>query len=737
MKISESPAPVLFFAPFGAYNVHHQLDAVLATALRARGVEVAAIRCDGLLPICDQHSQGDNREKTCSHCQACGNSLFSSFGVPCIQLRATLTDFDYKTAENWAQGLGVNEYSSAVFDGLPIGQWVTPSLCSYYRITAGVLRDSVVQAKTLENHRQLLVSGLLTYWSVTRMIAHIEPSHMVCFNARMASYRVAFEAARAMGVEVITHERGFRDDTFTLFSNYGSIQTQPVYDAFNTWKDIPLNHSELAKVGQYFDNRERGTDLNFDPFLDFATDYSAVRAALRVPADARLIGVFTSSEYEFSLCRDYDTFIDQLQFIERLMVVFRERPNDYLVVRHHPYLGGSTSSLADHEFINKAMEAARLSPRNVRIVMPGERLNSYALMNNLDGAIAFLSTAGVESVSRGVATACFEQSAYRDALTECIQDDGKRYLHALIDRLIAKTATFGVEDLRRLYRFQNTLISKLSNEFKTFGIKDIYAPLIKTENIGLIIDGGDEALDRACDHILKGSPLLPQPREEQRLASTRDEDDFLSARLEMTRSLRQRVRKETTNFEHCKTDHKVAVVTLGKREARPVGLETSRHTSIHLESMGEPEGLTYDDLARCIEAIPADLVTVASSHIEYDEAFISYAVDSLSKTEQDNKIGVLYGAWIRQSTGHIGDQIFSKRHPRVSLDRLKQLCPNLATEPYRLLSLVIFKKEAGLDFLHALGKTPFTSPHALEPIYAWLSRDSFDRCLGHGIVLPQ
>lgn len=731
------PARVLFFAPFGTYTVHHQLDAVVAAALRARGAEVAAIRCDGVLTTCDQFALGEDRAQTCGNCQWCGNSLFAAFGVPSIQMRAALSESDHGIAEEWAKKLDPSEYTAASFQGIPIGEWVTSSLFSYYRITPSGLDNREVRALTAETHRQLLVSGLLTYWAMVRIINQVKPSHIICFNARIAAYRVAFEAAKASGVEVITHERGYRDDTFTVFSNFGSIQTQPIYDAYSVWKDVPLNRGELQRVRQYFENRERGTDSNFEPFIDFATDYGSVRSALRVPADARLIGVFTSSEYEFALCRDYDAFIDQLDLIERLMVVFRERPNDYLIVRHHPYLGGNASSLADHGFIEKAIELARLAPRNVRFVMPGERLNSYALINNLDGAIAPLTTAGVELIARGVATACFEQSAYRDALTESISDDGRRYLHALIDRLIARTADFGTEDLRRLYRFQNTMISKVSNQFETFGIRDIYAPSIKTEKLALVATGGDEALDRVCDHILKGTPILPQPSRERKFASTEEEDVLLSESLDMIRSLRRRVKEEAKRCKATLSDCEVAVVTFGDLQARPAGLNVSRHTSIYLAQLGSLEGATYADLARLLQATPAGLITIASPQVEYDESFFSYAIDSLSSTEGQHKSGVLFGAWIRQHSGRVVDQIFSKRYPMVPLDRLKQVCPTLISEPYRLLSLALFKRDDGLAFLHSLGDTPLASPQALEQIYSWLCHEGFVHSLGHGVVLPQ
>ncbi|MEY4669666.1 MAG: hypothetical protein RL518_2365 [Pseudomonadota bacterium] len=730
---------VLFFAPFGSYTVHHQLDAVVASALRLRGAEVFVIRCDGFFPGCDQFGMVSDVPSVCANCQNCGDSFFAAFRLPTLQLSAAVLESDRVRVEEWINNLTPTEYFTADFLGVPIGKWCASSLLSYYRTTPRAFLDKEIRAKTAETHRAMLVTGLLTYISVSRIIEQVKPSHMFCFNARYAPYRVAFEAARERGVEVITHERGHADDSFTVFSNYGSIQTRPVFDGYERWKDVPLSRDELMRVKTYFSNREQGTDSNFEPFIDFATEYSSVRGLLRIPAQARIVGVFTSSEYEFKLCPDYDSFTEQLDFIERLMVVFRERPDDYLVVRHHPYIGGNASSAqatADHGFIERAYQLARQAPPNVRFIMPGERINTYALIHNIDAAIAFLSTAGVEAVARGVATASFSESAYKDALTATIEDDGKRYLHGLIDGLMDATQNLRIDDMRKLYRFQRMLISKLSNHFKTFGIKNTYQSDLRIEHFSMLAEGGDEALDRVCSHVMRNTPLLPQPTESQLNASTKDEDAFLEQSLGDIRRLRARVKEESIRQKSLTHAEEIVVLALGSDGQRPGGLERSRHAHVQVVPVNLVAGCTYNELAALIETTSAPFMAISSSVVEYDESFFSHSVDTLLSEEGKDKFGILCGAWIRQGSGRVVDQIFSKRTPRVSLSQLVELCPPLIEEPYRLLSLALVRKEHGLAFLRSMGQAPITSPEALKPMLEWLCGDGFIHSLAHGALLP-
>lgn len=728
---------VLFFAPFGTYTVHHQLDAVVASALRLRGADVVVIRCDGVLPICDQHAWASDRDSICAQCKNCGDPFFDAFDLETFQLRAALSDSDITTAEAWVGGLDLSEYSSACFSGVPIGSWVTSSLFSYYRITPDVLREPEVSQSTAGTHRRLLVTGLLTHLAMSRIIAQVKPTHMFCFNARYAPYRVAFETARAAGVEVLTHERGHADGTFLVYSNYGAIQTKPAFDGYQIWKDVSLLSDELARVKSYFANREQGSDSNFEPFIDFSTDYASVRSLLRIPPDARVIGVFTSSEYEFALCPDYNTFVDQLELIERLILVFRERPDDYLVIRHHPYLAGNASALADNRFIQRAHDLALNAPPNVRVIMPGERINTYALINNLAGAISFLSTAGVEAVARGVATASFRESIYRDALSVSIEDDGRRYLHHLIDDLIDKTERFGIEDLRRLYRFQSMFISRLSNRFESFSIKDTYAPDVRAEKFSMLVDRGDEALDRVCDHVFYNTPLLPIPTKDRVATSKEAEDKFLTNVLAEIANLKDRIGKECRKAIACFKEESLDLFLVGDFEKPPAGLDRSRHKAIQMTQVSSFAGLTYNHLANLISKSSANFTAIASPVVEYDQSFFSGGVDILNADLSRNSDAALFGAWIRQSNGRIVDQIFSKRTPQLSLDRLKYSYPLLAKEPRHLLSLLIFRKESVVAFFKSLGAMLISDEETLEPIYHFICSERVIRTMGHGVVLTK
>jgi hypothetical protein len=252
----------------------------------------------------------------------------------------------------------------------------------------------------------------------------------------------------------------------------------------------------------------------------------------------------------------------------------------------------------------------------------------------------------------------------------------------------------------------------------------------------MIRDGGDEALDRVCEHVLQGRPLLPQPTAEHIQRDEHEENQALALTLSEICALRTRIRAETRTQTQGLFEDAVSLVLVGAGGAIPQGLGTSRYTNIEVIPVDLAASATYAELVAALKTTKGNLISVGTPQVEYDEAFFSCSVDALSN-EAAQALGVVSGAWVRDGSGRVIDQIFSKRSPEVSLERIKSLCPTIDREPYRLLSLALVKREEAISFLESLGSLSLCSTEALEKIYHWIVQGGFIRSLGHGIVLPR
>ena len=382
---------ILFFSPYSSWLPHIQVDAVVATALQLRGCEVLVIGCDGVYHDCYVTRDHSTRQaEVCQNCAQIGNNFFEKlFNLPYIQIRSFIEVDDYAIANQWVQTVRPEDYATTVYRDLPIGQWVTSSIYTYFRISArGLSRPEVRKI-----HRQYLTDGLVTYNAILRLLTTHKPTHFFLFNGRFAPYRIAFEVARQLKIDVITHERGWIDNSFIFFDNCITLDTKPPLDCVRAWEGVTLTNKELAQTKKYFTNREYGLDMNWPAFYNSQTNYADVRRHLRIPADAKILVVFTSSEDELAALEDRARVTEQFDIIEHIIEIFRNR-KEYLVIRHHPFIGGTKDKPVETDSLSRAYNQVLCTPKNVRIIMPSEQLTSYALLWHTDAAIALLQYSG-------------------------------------------------------------------------------------------------------------------------------------------------------------------------------------------------------------------------------------------------------------------------------------------------------------------------------------------------------
>ncbi|MDZ8189545.1 MAG: hypothetical protein RMX96_32495 [Nostoc sp. ChiSLP02] len=707
-----------------AWLFHHQLDATVATALRMRGCDVLITGCDGLFESCYiLRGTGEIKQQICELCSQTSKGYFcDSFHLPYKQLRDFVLDNDYNLANEWLATVDPVNYAEAVYDNLAIGQWVTSSVYTYFRITSTGLSSPDVR----KVHRQYLIDGLVTYKAVSRLIYYYQPTHLFLLGARLAPSRIAFEVARQHNIDTIVQEKGYINNSYLLLDNHGCMQTKPARDVIEAWENIPLNNSELLQVKKYWLERETGQ--NFSSFYNYQTEYASVRRQLNIPEDAKIFAVFTSSEDELAAAQDYLGISQQLDIIDRLIEVFADK-DEYLVIRHHPNIAGREYLPAQIDFIVRAYQQSLSAPKNVRIVMPSEQLTSYALLWHTDAAIAFFSTMSIEAVAKGIPTAIISSSLYSFALRYVIDKFDIASLRILVDSLFSESAKTTVEDLRRLYRFTNAYFFKFSNEFRSFNSEGL-----SFESNNELKPGIDPTLDKVCNRVLYGSSLYNLPGSEEKQRSLTEENEFLEKYILEIRDFRQKVKQQgLTNPKNNISHPSVGVVQLTynneqENQFLSQGLKRSRYQAINEYKCNyldlEDHKQTIESILALLETIPEDYILLAHSNIQYHESLILSAMQILLADGQQVIQGVSFGGWLpinqnRMLKGKFLPQgIFIPYNQCLSYEEAVTTLPWLKYPP-SLLAFTIMRKTALVKNLDMLRHIP-TREQAAELLFMLL-----------------
>lgn len=641
---------VLVFAPYGSWRIHHELDAVVGTALRLRGANLHALLCDGLFrdcPIAGKPPEPD----ICRACAAGGAALFSGYQIPSTQMRSLLTPADYAAAEEWSQSLPVSALPSARFEGVALGEFVRSSVHTYFMV--GELDYST--DRMAEVNRGFLYNGALIVRAFAAMVRVFPPDHAICYNGVHAYYRIFYELCKANRIPVLIHERGLVDDTFLFLANHSQGDHSARIEAWKPWEGLPLDEGECRRVKEYFIGRERGSNTNTEPIYGFATGAREARRMLRIPEGRKIVGLFTSSDWEVGISRSIFrmTFSSQAEWIRETVRHCAEQ-GAFLVIRHHPNNAREGTLCA--AFLKSMMELNEEFPDTVRVIMPSERITSYGLLWSLDLAVTYFTTMGAETAIRGIPTLCLAESMYREMGSGYVtrkEDYGEA-----IRRGLTRGRAQGLAELRAAYRFANYLYFACNLRFTSYGIANVHTGQVRFRDAQDLLPGHDSALDKVCDHILAGVPLLaPEPGRLIRGAGP--EDAFLEGEWAHLEAAKADARRPDPPAR----EPSVGVLRAARRPdaARAAawdrGLLRSRLRPAVVrdasvpDRKGTPERLR--SLARDVARLGTEFAYLGSDRALPDESVLGASADFLSDPQHARFACVSWGGWVCDRDGDI------------------------------------------------------------------------------------
>ena len=688
---------VLLFAPYGSWTVHHQLDAVVGAALMRRGCTVRAFCCDGIFKQCPL--VGDRpAASTCRNCFESATTLFSRFQIPLIKLGSLSSQEDRTAIAAWAADLPRDEIAQATFDGLPLWDWVSVGILSR-------LRSASIDftPKNEQLCRDSLYNAALLARILTKFLRIYKPNQVICYNGGHPYYRVAYQLARAREANVLVHERGHREDTFLLLNNRSNHFVTSEFEEWPAWRDAPLSPAQLRETLAMRDARETGTDSNFISFRNWSQDVDAIRWRLRIPADARVLTLFATGNWEYGMavaCGLQAIFDSQREWIQRT-AEFCAREGIYLVVRHHPLGAGTKTYPRDSEFIREVLVFNRTLGPHVRVIMPAEKISSYDLIWNSDAAVVAYSTISWESILRGLWTTCVAESIFTglgmDRATS--QDAYEEHLRNALER----TEHYGLDEMRYISRLVHFLyFVVLAHHFKSFGIRDVYSPDIRIASLEDLAPGHDPMLDRVCEHIMHRSPLYEMP---EALASAEQETELLEQEVRSIRQHRAAVRRAAASLSASRQEPQVAVIALGVAEGQEAGiLETSvahaRHRQVTLHRLalaGTGSRALVAALRTAATSVQGDFIHFASASLQVDEAAYAAAVDALLEAKHKDAPGATFGVYWCPDGACLREELFTAVQPASDFREAIQRIPPLM-HPIHLLAAGLWRREAFCAF---------------------------------------
>ena len=249
----------------------------------------------------------------------------------------------------------------------------------------------------------IINSGISIYNYCMKIFSQVNPDLVYLFNGRFANNRAIMDAAIESRVSYQIHERGANKNKYFLKPFAPHNLPKLIEDMFELWKARSNNANHIAE--EYFSNRRRGADLEW---VSFTKNQVKGKLPLVGKEAKRLVAYYSSSEDEFVAAGDYYKWTmwpSQFAAASDLIDVVARNQDLFLVIRLHPHLAFKSSRELEH------WKSIRL-PTNCALIMPDEKIDSYALIDCSDVVVTSGSTVGIEAVFWGKPSICLGPSLY-------------------------------------------------------------------------------------------------------------------------------------------------------------------------------------------------------------------------------------------------------------------------------------------------------------------------------------
>ena len=496
--LPENYAPILFFevsTRLTGISLNSAYSLLSSWSLRLQGVPVIHLFCDRGMRSC---VLGTSRSETpakmpCENCMKQSDTLY----VESEALR-----FQYQEDEAFEAaiaGLELDACLSFSYQGLPLGELITPSL-------RWILRRHNLEREpiTLRIAKDYLRSAWSIAGQVGNIIDALKPQATVVFNGMQFPEATARWVAREMGIKTYSHEVGLQP--FSAFFTEGDATAYPL----DLPRDFVLDESQNARLNAYLGKRLEGKFSMAG--IQFWPEMSQLDASLLADMAKfeQIVPVFTNVIFDTSQPHANVIFRDMFDWLDSLLEIAKTHPETLFIIRAHP--DEARKGKASEESVSQWAQTREIGKIwNLRFIPPEQFLSSYELISRSKFVLVYNSTIGLEASIMGRLVVAAGKSRYSPYETCLLPESRSSYVTTILELLLTKTVEVPAQYAENSRRFLYFQLFRSSLPFEPFiepdGIWNGYVKL-KDFKWQTLLPENSPAMRAISDGILCGGDFM-------------------------------------------------------------------------------------------------------------------------------------------------------------------------------------------------------------------------------------
>lgn len=492
---------VLFMCLKGSWKPSLAWEFSVATALRLRGAECTFLLCDEAFPKCDVKVHYNGTFTRCWSCHTQSRLFARHAGLPTLWLSRFLAAEERDQLARVAFDTPYEQLDALSVNGIAIDYTVRPSLVRFFR--RGTL-DGSERSKRV--HREFVHAAMLAATALPRVLDQVQPDVVVTVNGKFFAENILLQLCRARRIDVYTYEWGKVRNTVTLAHNRVSVD----WENANAWEAVrgrALLPHEREEIEAYVRDRRAGRRVALQYHPNPVEDDAAVAEAVRLQTGKRFFVLFANIVWDSAVQYKDAGFKNMFEWLRLTISFFARHPEANLVVRLHPAETKIAADVTQEKSMDYLRTVFEVLPDNVTLIAPESDVSSYKLIELADAVLVYTSTIGLEAaLERKPTVVCGITHYWRKGFTVDVASEPAYY--AALEELIAGTEPPALDwEAAWKYAYVFFFESMLPDAFLTpgaGGLPDDFA----LRDPAALAPGGDGAVDRICDALLRSGDVL-------------------------------------------------------------------------------------------------------------------------------------------------------------------------------------------------------------------------------------
>lgn len=247
------------------------------------------------------------------------------------------------------------------------------------------------------------------------LLQEVRPDVVVTPNGSILEMGAVYQAARFLGLPVVTYEFGEQRGRIWLAHN-AEVMHQETGDLWQAFQGTSLGQAEWERIRALLESRQQASLWqNFSRLWQGQPSQGGEAARQQLGLDDRPLVVLPANVIGDSLTLGRQVFTESMtEWLRGTVRYFAGRPDVQLVVRIHPgerYVKGP--SVAD--VVQAELPDLKTDPAlsHIRLVAAGDPVNTYDLVEIADLGLVYTTTVGMELAMSGAPTVVAGQTHYR------------------------------------------------------------------------------------------------------------------------------------------------------------------------------------------------------------------------------------------------------------------------------------------------------------------------------------